>query len=145
MGAAAPRTPRGGCALLIFNARPAAPHAPLTDTSAPPMPRPCPRSPPGDLEPTVGESRRSVKLRIGRYNQHFVDALSMDVNPVEYLLSKWVAASLVALTRGGRSALLYGAASRTSAPTHPRPLARHQPPAAPSSTTADLRPLLLNH
>ena len=41
----------------------------------------------GDLEPTTGESRRSNKLRIGRYNQHFVDALSMDVNPVEYLLS----------------------------------------------------------
>jgi hypothetical protein len=45
---------------------------------------------PGDLEPTAGEGRRSTKLRIGRYNQHFVDALSMDVNPVEYLMTKWV-------------------------------------------------------
>lgn len=46
------------------------------------------RAPAGDLEPTSGESRRSPKLRVGRYNQHFVDALSMDVNPVEYLLGK---------------------------------------------------------
>ncbi|GBF96295.1 ABC transporter F family member [Raphidocelis subcapitata] len=43
----------------------------------------------GDLEPTAGESRRSPKLRVGRYNQHFVDALSMDVNPVEYLMTKY--------------------------------------------------------
>ncbi|MEW5312400.1 MAG: hypothetical protein WDW38_004039 [Sanguina aurantia] len=43
----------------------------------------------GDLEPTEGESRRSHKLRIGRYAQHFVDALSFDVNPVEYLLAKF--------------------------------------------------------
>jgi ABC-type Mn2+/Zn2+ transport system ATPase subunit len=43
----------------------------------------------GDLVPNVGESRRSHKLRIGRYAQHFVDALEMDVNPVEYLLHKY--------------------------------------------------------
>lgn len=43
----------------------------------------------GDLEPCVGESRRSHKLRIGRYNQHFVDALAFDENPVEYLLNKF--------------------------------------------------------
>ena len=43
----------------------------------------------GDLVPTNGEQRRSFKLRIGRYAQHFVDALDMDVNPVEYLLSKY--------------------------------------------------------
>lgn len=43
----------------------------------------------GDLIPCNGESRRSHKLRIGRYAQHFVDALSMDVNPVEYLLEKY--------------------------------------------------------
>ena len=40
----------------------------------------------GDLEPTNGDARRSAKLRIGRYAQHFVDALSMDDTPVEYLL-----------------------------------------------------------
>eukprot|EP00889_Picochlorum_renovo_P001733 jgi/Picre1/28763/NNA_004162.t1 len=39
----------------------------------------------GDLEPTDGDQRKSHKLRIGRYNQHFVDALAFDVSPVEYL------------------------------------------------------------
>ena len=43
----------------------------------------------GDLEPTHGEQRKSHKLRIGRYNQHFVDALSFDTSPVEYLLNKF--------------------------------------------------------
>ncbi|KAI3703239.1 hypothetical protein L1987_73167 [Smallanthus sonchifolius] len=40
----------------------------------------------GDLNPTQGEVRRSQKLRIGRYSQHFVDLLTMDETPVEYLL-----------------------------------------------------------
>ncbi|KAL3619388.1 ABC transporter F member 4 [Castilleja foliolosa] len=40
----------------------------------------------GDLEPSEGEVRRSQKLRIGRYSQHFVDLLVMDENPVQYLL-----------------------------------------------------------
>ncbi|XP_021725702.1 ABC transporter F family member 4-like [Chenopodium quinoa] len=40
----------------------------------------------GDLSPTEGEARRSQKLRIGRYSQHFVDLLTMDENPVQYLL-----------------------------------------------------------
>jgi len=43
----------------------------------------------GDLEPTAGEARRSHTLRVGRYAQHFVDALQMDENPVEYLLRKY--------------------------------------------------------
>ena len=43
----------------------------------------------GDLVPTAGEQRRSFKLRVGRYAQHFVDALSMDENPVEYLMTKY--------------------------------------------------------
>ena len=43
----------------------------------------------GDLVPSEGEQRRSFKLRVGRYAQHFVDALSMDENPVEYLMSKY--------------------------------------------------------
>lgn len=43
----------------------------------------------GDLEPTAGEFRKSHKLRIGRYAQHFVDALQMDETPVEYLLNKY--------------------------------------------------------
>ena len=40
----------------------------------------------GDLDPTEGEVRRSQKLRIGRYSQHFVDLLTMDETPVQYLL-----------------------------------------------------------
>jgi ATP-binding cassette subfamily F protein 1 len=38
------------------------------------------------LEPTQGEFRKSHKLRIGRYSQHFVDILQMDESAVEYLL-----------------------------------------------------------
>ncbi|KAK8941773.1 ABC transporter F family member 4 [Platanthera guangdongensis] len=40
----------------------------------------------GDLVPTEGEVRKSQKLRIGRYSQHFVDLLTMEENPVQYLL-----------------------------------------------------------
>ncbi|XP_071704680.1 ABC transporter F family member 4-like [Rutidosis leptorrhynchoides] len=40
----------------------------------------------GDLNPTEGEVRRSQKLRIGRYSQHFVDLLTMDETPVQYLV-----------------------------------------------------------
>ena len=50
----------------------------------------------GDLEPTDGEQRKSHKLRIGRYNQHFVDALSFDITPVEYLLNKFPESGLKA-------------------------------------------------
>ncbi|XP_030443840.1 ABC transporter F family member 4 [Syzygium oleosum] len=39
-----------------------------------------------DLVPTEGEVRRSQKLRIGRYSQHFVDLLTMEETPVQYLL-----------------------------------------------------------
>ncbi|CAH8353534.1 unnamed protein product [Eruca vesicaria subsp. sativa] len=40
----------------------------------------------GDLVPTEGEVRRSQKLVIGRYSQHFVDLLTMGETPVQYLL-----------------------------------------------------------
>ncbi|KAM0907846.1 hypothetical protein ACQ4PT_015830 [Festuca glaucescens] len=40
----------------------------------------------GDLTPAEGEARRSQKLRIGRYSQHFVDLLTMEENAVQYLL-----------------------------------------------------------
>lgn len=43
----------------------------------------------GDLTPTGGDQRKSHKLRIGRYAQHFVDALSFNVSPVEYLMSRF--------------------------------------------------------
>jgi energy-coupling factor transporter ATP-binding protein EcfA2 len=64
-------------------------HHPQLPTRTPLIHHPLPPPPPGDLEPTAGESRRSHKLRIGRYNQHFVDALAFDENPVEYLLNKF--------------------------------------------------------
>ncbi|KAI3874482.1 hypothetical protein MKX03_004812 [Papaver bracteatum] len=40
----------------------------------------------GDLVPTSGEVRKSPKLRIGRYSQHFVNLLTMEETPVKYLL-----------------------------------------------------------
>ncbi|XP_048552577.1 ABC transporter F family member 4-like [Triticum urartu] len=39
-----------------------------------------------DLVPTEGDARRSQKLRIGRYSQHFVDLLTMEETAVQYLL-----------------------------------------------------------
>ena len=42
----------------------------------------------GDLNPTAGDVRRNHRLRIGRYNQHFVDVLPMDKTPVSYLQTK---------------------------------------------------------
>jgi ATPase subunit of ABC transporter with duplicated ATPase domains len=48
----------------------------------------------GDIEPTAGEFRKSHKLRIGRYSQHFVDILQMDESAVEYLLRLFPAAGL---------------------------------------------------
>jgi len=48
----------------------------------------------GDLAPTSGEQRRSHALRVGRYAQHFVDALQMDDTPVEYLMRKFPTAGL---------------------------------------------------
>jgi ATP-binding cassette, subfamily F, member 1 len=43
----------------------------------------------GDLEPSEGEVRRNARLRAGVYNQHFVDRLPMDIDPVAYLRSKF--------------------------------------------------------
>ncbi|GJT62020.1 ABC transporter F family member 4 [Tanacetum coccineum] len=40
----------------------------------------------GELNPTDGESRKSQKLRIGRYSQHFEDTLTFSETPVQYLL-----------------------------------------------------------
>mmetsp|Transcript_15569 Transcript_15569/g.39674 ORF Transcript_15569/g.39674 Transcript_15569/m.39674 type:complete len:705 (-) Transcript_15569:41-2155(-) len=48
----------------------------------------------GDLEPTSGDSRRNQKLRIGRYAQHFVDILALDVTPVQYLMEKFPTSGL---------------------------------------------------
>lgn len=40
----------------------------------------------GELVPTEGEARRSHKLRIGLYSQHFCDSLPKDKSAVQYLL-----------------------------------------------------------
>ncbi|KDD75994.1 hypothetical protein H632_c403p0 [Helicosporidium sp. ATCC 50920] len=48
----------------------------------------------GDLEVAQGDQRKSPKLRVGRYAQHFVDALSFDENAVEYLLRRFPQAGL---------------------------------------------------
>lgn len=42
----------------------------------------------GDIVATAGEVRRNQKLRIGRYSQHFVDVLEMDLSAVGYLLER---------------------------------------------------------
>ncbi|RCV35701.1 hypothetical protein SETIT_7G261000v2 [Setaria italica] len=42
----------------------------------------------GELVPTEGEARRSHKLRIGLYSQHFCDSLPKDRSAVQYLLEK---------------------------------------------------------
>ncbi|KAG7555451.1 hypothetical protein ISN44_As11g015900 [Arabidopsis suecica] len=41
-----------------------------------------------DVDPAEGGVRRSQKLRIGRYSQHFVDQLKMVETPVQYLLRR---------------------------------------------------------
>ena len=38
-----------------------------------------------ELKPPEGEIRRNPKLRVGVYNQHFVDRLPMEEDPVTYL------------------------------------------------------------
>ena len=39
----------------------------------------------GDVDPPEGEVRRNPRLRVGVYNQHFMDKLPMDEDPVTYL------------------------------------------------------------
>ncbi len=43
----------------------------------------------GNLEPTEGVLRRNPRLRAGVYDQHFVDRLPMDLDPVMYLTNKF--------------------------------------------------------
>lgn len=43
----------------------------------------------GEIQPTRGEVRRNPRLRMGIYNQHFVDRLPMDKTPVEYLRDRF--------------------------------------------------------
>ena len=43
----------------------------------------------GEINPTRGEVRRNPRLRMGIYNQHFVDRLPMDKTPVEHLRDRF--------------------------------------------------------
>lgn len=43
----------------------------------------------GELEPAKGDIVRNHRLRIGSYNQHSADQLSMEDSPVEYLQRKY--------------------------------------------------------
>jgi len=40
----------------------------------------------GDLEPTKGESRKNLRLKIGRYDQHSGEHLTAEESPTEYLM-----------------------------------------------------------
>lgn len=42
-----------------------------------------------ELEPTKGEIRRNPRLRMGIYNQHFVDRLPMSKTPIEHLRDRF--------------------------------------------------------
>eukprot|EP00521_Asterionellopsis_glacialis_P007507 CAMPEP_0195284274 /NCGR_PEP_ID=MMETSP0707-20130614/2524_1 /TAXON_ID=33640 /ORGANISM="Asterionellopsis glacialis, Strain CCMP134" /LENGTH=1069 /DNA_ID=CAMNT_0040343593 /DNA_START=15 /DNA_END=3224 /DNA_ORIENTATION=+ len=43
----------------------------------------------GEVEPTKGSVRRNPRLRMGIYNQHFVDRLPMSKTPVEHLRDRF--------------------------------------------------------
>jgi ATP-binding cassette, subfamily F, member 1 len=43
----------------------------------------------GEIQASTGEVRRNPRLRMGIYNQHFVDRLPMGKTPVEYLQSQF--------------------------------------------------------
>ena len=43
----------------------------------------------GEIQATKGEVRRNPRLRMGIYNQHFVDRLPMDKTPVEHLRDRF--------------------------------------------------------
>ena len=40
----------------------------------------------GDLEPTKGEARKNMRLKIGRYDQHSGEHLTAAESPTEYLM-----------------------------------------------------------
>jgi ATP-binding cassette subfamily F protein 1 len=43
----------------------------------------------GEITPTRGDVRRNPRLRMGIYNQHFVDRLPMNVSPIEHLRNRF--------------------------------------------------------
>ena len=40
----------------------------------------------GDIEPTSGEARRNLRLKIGRFDQHSGEHLTAKESPTEYLM-----------------------------------------------------------
>ena len=40
----------------------------------------------GDIEPTKGECRRNLRLRVGRFDQHSGEHLTAEESPAEYLM-----------------------------------------------------------
>ena len=40
----------------------------------------------GDLEPTKGECRRNLRLKVGRFDQHSGEHLTAEESPAEYLM-----------------------------------------------------------
>jgi ATP-binding cassette subfamily F protein 1 len=40
----------------------------------------------GDLEPTSGEVRRNLRLKVGRFDQHSGEHLTAEESPAEYLM-----------------------------------------------------------
>ena len=43
----------------------------------------------GEIQPVKGEVKRNPRLRMGIYNQHFVDRLPMGKTPVEHLRDRY--------------------------------------------------------
>jgi ATP-binding cassette subfamily F protein 1 len=43
----------------------------------------------GEINPVTGEVKRNPRLRMGIYNQHFVDRLPMNKTPVEHLRDRY--------------------------------------------------------
>merc|ERR1712003_362934 len=43
----------------------------------------------GEIQPAKGEVKRNPRLRMGIYNQHFVDRLPMNKTPVEHLRDRY--------------------------------------------------------
>jgi len=43
----------------------------------------------GEIQPTKGDVKRNPRLRMGIYNQHFVDRLPMNVSPIEHLRNRF--------------------------------------------------------
>jgi len=44
----------------------------------------------GELQPTVGEIYRNPHLRVSKFSQHFVDQLTMQDTPIEYINKKFI-------------------------------------------------------